>query len=121
MPAAEHVFEIHAPAEHIWRALREEADQGVDAGHVVVLVDERPRRLALDVAMGWGMTVHYAYEVRRAGGGSEVTVAITPRGLRWALSNIFMLGRGVSPFALAAAQGLANLKDTLEREQDGAL
>jgi len=113
--AAEHVFAIGAPVEEVWRALRAEAEAGVRAGRAAVLVDERPWRLALDVMMGWGMTVHYVYALRRTGGGSEVTVAITPRGLRWALSNILTLGRGAAPFALAAAQGLANLKQTVER------
>ena len=119
MAAAEHVFEIDAPIEEVWRALRAEAEAGASAGRAAVLVDERPRRLALDVMMGWGMTVHYLYTLRRTGSGSQVTVAITPRGLRWALSNILMLGRGAAPFALAAAQGLANLKQTVERPHGG--
>lgn len=116
MATAEHLFEINAPPEVVWGALRGEAQMGVDAGHAAVLSEERPRRLELDVAMGAGLAVRYVYELRRAGGGVQVAVAITPRGLRWALSNIMMLGRGITPFSLAAAQGLANLKEQLERE-----
>lgn len=115
MPTAEHEFEIAAPAETIWRALRDEAEAGVAAGQAVVLIDERPWRLALDVTMGWGMIVHYAYALHRAGDGAHVSVAITPRGLRWAFSNILSLGRGITPFSLAAAQGLSNLKKSVEQ------
>ena len=114
MAAAEHVFEIRAEPEEIWSALRAEAEEGVRAGRAAVLTEQRPWRLELDVTLGWGLIIHYAYELRRAAGGAQVTVAITPRGLRWALSNILMLGRGITPFSLAAAQGLANLKQTLE-------
>jgi len=114
MPTAEHAFEIRAEPEAIWRALRAEADEGVRVGRAELLREERPRALTLDVEIGWGLTVHYAYTLRAVTGGSQVSVAITPRGIRWALSNILMLGRGITPFSLAAAQGLANLKETLE-------
>ncbi len=118
MPAAEHVFQINAEPQVIWRALRAEVEEGIAAGHVVVHADEPPRRLELDVAMGWGLTVHYVYSLSRVAAGVEVTVAVTPRGFRWVFSNILMLGRGITPFALAAAQGLANLKETLESERE---
>ena len=118
MPAAEHLFEINAEPDVIWRALRAEVEEGIAAGHVVVHADRRPSRLELDVAMGWGLTVRYVYTLRRAARGAEVGVAITPRGFRWAFSNIMMLGRGITPFALAAGQGLANLKETLEAERE---
>ena len=114
MPAAEHVFEIRAEPEAICAALRAEAEEGVRAGRATLLTEQRPWRLELDVELGWGLVVHYAYELRSAPGGAQVTAAITPRGLRWAFSNILMLGRGITPFSLAAAQGLANLKQTLE-------
>lgn len=118
MPAAEHVFEIKADPDVIWRVLRAEVEEGIKAGHVVVHAEQLPARLELDVAMGWGLTVRYVYSLRRATGGAEVSVAITPRGFRWAFSNIMMLGRGITPFALAAGQGLANLKETLEAERE---
>ncbi len=114
MAAAEHAFEIQAPIEDIWRALLNEAQAGVDAGQAVLIAAERPRRLELDVLIGPGLTIRYAYKLQRAGDNSLVIVEITPRGIRWALSNILMLGRGITPFSLAVTQGLANLKETVE-------
>ena len=114
MAGAEHAFEIEAPVEDIWRALRNEAQAGVDAGQAVLIAAERPRRLELDVAVGWGLTVRYAYKLSRSGDNSVVIVEVTPRGMRWALSNIITLGRGITPFSLAVTQGLANLKETVE-------
>ena len=117
MAGAEHAFEIEAPVEDIWRALMNEAQAGVDAGQAVLIAAERPRRLELDVAVGWGLTVRYAYKLSRAGDNSVVIVELTPRGIRWAFSNILMLGRGITPFSLAAAQGLANLKEAVEGDR----
>ena len=117
MAGAEHAFEIEAPVEDIWRALRNEAQAGVDAGQAVLIAAERPRRLELDVPVGWGLTVRYAYKLSRAGDNSVVIVEVTPRGIRWALSNIITLGRGITPFSLAVTQGLANLKETVEGDR----
>ena len=117
MAGAEHAFEIEAPVEDIWRALMNEAQAGVDAGQAVLIAAERRRRLELDVVIGWGLTVRYAYKLSRAGDKSLVIVELTPRGIRWALSNIITLGRGITPFSLAAAQGLANLKEAVEGDR----
>ena len=117
MAGAEHAFEIEAPVEVIWRALRTEVQAGVDAGLAVLISAERPRRLELDVPVGWGLTVRYAYNLSRPGDNSVVIVEVTPRGIRWALSNIISLGRGITPFSLAVTQGLANLKETVESDR----
>ena len=43
-----------------------------------------------------------------------MAVGVYPYGIRFAIGNIMSLGRGRTSYMLAATQGLANLKSSVE-------
>lgn len=110
MSKNERVFEINAPPEIIWQTLLEEVNAGVESGLATIEHQESPRSLDLDVRMGWGRGVRYRYTLTVRAAHTEVAATVEPYGIRNALANIFMLGRGLTPYLLAVTQGLANLK-----------
>ena len=118
MAAHERAFAMHASPEIIWRTLLAEVEQGVGTGRAQIVHQEAPRWLDLTVRLGWGLRVRYQYRIRQTPDHTEVAVDVAPFGLRHAFANIFALGRGTTPYLLAASQGLANLKAEAERAAD---
>ena len=114
MSTHERAFAIAAPPQLIWRTLRAEVQAGVQSGRATILHEEAPRRLDLDVHLGWGLRVRYTYQLTLRAQDTEVAVTVAPYGIRHALANILSLGRGATPYLLAVTQGLANLKTVAE-------
>ena len=122
----ERVFAVHAPPDVIWRHLREEIAEGQTAGRVRIQHEEGPRQIVFWVRMGWGLEVRYDYRITvepqqasalgRSGPYCEVSVEVNPIGIRHAFANMLALGRGATPYLLAATQGLANLKEIAEAD-----
>ncbi len=110
----ERVFAIEAPPRRIWRTLLNEVRTGVESGTVTILREEPPELLELEVRISRGLAIRYRYALVRNGSNTEVAVTVNPYGLRFAVANIFSLGRGVTPYMLAVTQGLANLKASVE-------
>ena len=110
----ERVFAINAPPDRIWRTLLKEVREGVESGTATILREEPPRVLELEVRLSRGLAVRYDYALAVNGPHTEVTVSVNPYGIRFAVANIFSLGRGVTPYMLAVTQGLANLKASVE-------
>ena len=109
-------LEISAPVDQVWRLLREEAQTGVDSGHLTILTETRHQELLIEVAMGLGFRVQHAYRLTQRGAGCRVEDRVRPLGWRWRLSNVFLAGRGLRPIEAAAMQGLHNLKDAAETD-----
>ena len=113
-------LEIAAAPERLFDLLIEEARGGVERGAAEIVEQRRGRMLAVDVAFGWAMTVRQTYRLERAGGGrTMVSASISPRGVRWHLTNILLLGRGMTALRNAAETGLHNLKRTAEGAVEG--
>ena len=123
---SERVFAIHAPPTVVWRHLRAEIAEGQTSDKVRIQHEEPPRQIVFWVRMGWGLEVRYDYRIsvepapapgpQRAGPHCEVAVEVSPVGIRHAFANMLALGRGTTPYLLAATQGLANLKETAEAD-----
>ena len=108
-------LEIEAAPERLFELLRGEAQGGVERGAARIIEERRGRELAVDVGFGWAMTVRQTYRLERAGRGRTlVTASIAPRGARWHLTNVLLLGRGMTALRNAAETGLHNLKRTAE-------
>ena len=112
----ERAFAINASPEKIWRALIEEVYGGVESGHVAIIQETPPRFLKLNVRLSRGLTVGYQYKLILSESYTEVSVSVEPYGIRYVLGNIFSFGRGITPHMLAATQGLANLKASVESD-----
>lgn len=113
-------LEIAAAPERLFDLLIEEARGGAERGAAEIVEDRRGRVLAVDVAFGWAMTVRQTYRLERAGRGRTlVTASISPRGVRWHLTNILLLGRGMTALRNAAETGLHNLQRTAEGDGEG--
>ena len=108
------VFAIEAPPSRIWRTLLKEVREGVESGTATILREDAPELLELEVRMSRGLVVRYRYALVVNGPHTEVAVTVNPYGLRFAVANIFSLGRGVTPYMLAVTQGLSNLKASVE-------
>ena len=115
MARSERVFSISASPDLVWRTLLTEVQPGADADRARILHEEPPRYLRLDVPFGWSHGVIYDYRLRPVAAGCEVAVEVAPYGIRFAIGNIFSLGRGLTPYMLAVTQGLANLKEECEQ------
>lgn len=123
---SERVFAMHAPPTVIWRHLRAEIAQGQTSDRVRIQHEEPPRQIVFWVRMGWGLEVRYDYRIseqpapapgtQRTSSYCEVSVEVSPVGIRHAFANVLALGRGSTPYLLAATQGLANLKETAEAD-----
>lgn len=112
-------IEIEAARNIIFDLLLEEAGEGVERGAATVIASERGARLEVDVAFGWAMTVRQSYALeRRSRGVTLVTASIQPRGFRWHLTNLLLLGRGMTALRNASEVGLDNLKRSAERAPD---
>ncbi len=118
MSDATEQLEIGAPITTVWRLLREEAQLGIDNGRVVLVAEERPRSLVIDVRMGFMFHVRHAYRLQRVAHeeGCSIIDELRPFGLRWSLSNLFLFGKGSNAIVAAAGQGLQNLKEVAESE-----
>ena len=114
MSANARAFAIQAPSDTVWRLLRDEVQAGVETGQARILHEEAPRFLDLEVRMGRGLGVRYTYALHVRDAHTEVVATVAPFGLRYAVANIFALGRGATPYLLAVTQGLANLKAAAE-------
>ena len=108
--ADDRAFAVQAPPEVIWRLLRQEAQEGVESGRARILHQEAPRRMVLTIQMGWGLQIEYVKEDH-----TEVSCRVRPHGLRHRMANLISFGRGTTPYQLALAQGLANLKQEAEK------
>ena len=109
-------LEVDASRNVIFDLLVEEAQAGVDRGSATIVASERGSRLAVDVGFGWAMTVRQTYSLERVRRGTTlVTATLSPRGFRWKLTNLLLLGRGMSALRNASETGLANLKQAAER------
>ena len=108
--------DVNAPIETAWRLLRAEAQEGVDAGSVLLLSEHRPTELLLEVRMGMGFRVQHGYRLTRRGATCEIEAQVRPVGWRWRLSNVFLFGRGRRAIEAASEQGLINLKQATEAE-----
>ena len=107
--------EITASRNVIFDLLIEEAQGGVESGSAVIVASERGRELVVDIGFGWAMTVQQTYSLERLRRGETlVTATLVPRGFRWKLTNLLLLGRGLSALSNASETGLANLKRTAE-------
>ena len=123
---SERVFAIHAPPTVVWRHLRTEIADGQTSDRVRIQHEEPPRQIVFWVRMGWGLEVRYDYRIsvepapapgaQPVGPYCEVSVEVSPVGIRNAFANVLALGRGTTPYLLAATQGLANLKQTAEAD-----
>ncbi len=115
-------IEIDAPIARVWALLRDEAQFGIDAGRVDLIREERPYTLVIEVRMGLMFRVRHAYQLRRDSDAARcsITDEITPSGLRWIMSNVFLFGKGINAITAAANQGLQNLKLTAESEETEA-
>ncbi len=110
----ERAFAIDAPRDRIWNALLKEVRDGVESGVATILREERPRLLELDVQVARGLGIRYCYTLTVDVSHTEVAVRVYPYGIRFAIGNIMSLGRGRTSYMLAATQGLANLKASVE-------
>ena len=109
-------LEIEASRNVIFDMLVEEAQAGVERGSAEIIASDHGRELAVDVGFGWAMTVRQTYSLERVRRGTtRVTATLSPRGFRWKLTNLLMLGRGMSALRNASETGLANLKQAAER------
>ena len=109
-------LEIEASRNVLFDMLVEEAQAGVERGSAEIIASDRGRELAVDVGFGWAMTVRQTYSLERVRRGTtRVTATLSPRGFRWKLTNLLMLGRGMSALRNASETGLANLKQAAER------
>ena len=123
---SERVFAIHAPPTVVWRHLRREIADGQTSDRVRIQHEEPPRQIVFWIRIGWGLEVRYDYRisvepararsVQPTGPYCEVSVEVSPVGIRHAFANVLALGRGIAPYLLAATQGLANLKQAAEAD-----
>ena len=123
---SERVFAIHATPAVVWRHLRAEIADGQTSDRVRIQHEEPLRQIVFWVRMGWGLEVRYDYRInvesapapgaQRTPPYCQVSVEVSPVGLRHAFTNVLALGRGTTPYLLAATQGLANLKETAEAD-----
>ena len=112
-------IEIEAARNIIFDLLLEEAEEGVERGAATIVASERGALLEVDVAFGWAMTVRQSYVLkRRQRGVTLVTAGIRPRGFRWHLTNLLLIGRGMSALRNASETGLENLKRSAERPSE---
>ena len=112
-------IEIEAARNIIFDLLLEEAGEGVGRGAATIVASERGALLEVDVAFGWAMTVRQSYALeRRSRGVTLVTASIQPRGFRWHMTNLLLLGRGMTALRNASEAGLDNLKRSAERGSD---
>ncbi len=109
-------LDIGAPAEQVWRLLRDEAQTGVDGGRATVLAEARARELLIEVRMGVGFRVQHAYRLERRGEHCQISARVRPLGWRWRLSNIFLFGRGIRAIEAVTFEGLRNLKAAAEEQ-----
>ena len=109
-----------APAEVVWRLLREEAGAGAAEGQAEILREHPPRELWIEVRMGIGFRVQHAYRIERRADGCRLSDRIRPLGWRWRLSNLFLFGRGLRPLEAAAHQGLLNLSRAAASDDNSA-
>lgn len=109
-------LEIEASRNVIFDLLVKEAQAGEERGAAAIIASERGSRLAVDVRFGWAMTVRQTYSLERVRRGTTlVTATLSPRGFRWKLTNLLLLGRGMSALRNASETGLANLERAAER------
>ncbi len=117
--AIEKAFAINATPERIYAALeRELAEASTEAdGAFEVLRREPGRSLELRVTIG-DVPCWLTYQIAAKDGYTEVSGRLTPFGLRYLLFRTITLGLRDQGFALALVQGLVNLKEALEAEDD---
>ncbi len=114
MAKKERAFAIHAPPAVIWKTLMGEVEEGVRSGRAVIVHQEAPRRLVLEIRLGWGLAARYTYELSLAGAHTEVAGRVDAHGVRNRVARVITLGRSSTPYMLALTQGLANLKAAAE-------
>lgn len=108
--------EIAAPITRVWELLRNEAQFGIETGRVDLILEERPYALHVEVQMGLMFRVRHEYRLERSADREScyITDEISPSGLRWIASNVFLFGKGIDAVTAAAHQGLQNLKVAAE-------
>jgi hypothetical protein len=114
--AIEKVFAIEAEPGLIWDALWSELTAGEAAAYTVEQ-SNRPRLLALRVAIG-GLPSLITYEIAPKDGYCEVAASLQPLSARYNLLQFLTLGRLRTEYNLMLAQGLANLKQAVEGDNE---
>ena len=108
----EKAFAIEAAQTAIWDALWRDLGGG-EEGRFAVTNSHWPNvfTLSLDLA---GLPVSLSYEITPRDGFCEVAARLEPSGLRYALYQMLTFGHFRRNFEVMLAQGLLNLKASLE-------
>jgi hypothetical protein len=111
----EKVFAINASPYEIYAALERDlaGARAEDGSAFEVLRRDPGRAIELRVDMG-GIPCWLNYQLKPIGSHTEVTAQLTPFGLKYLAFRVITLGMRDHAFALALAQGLANLKEEVE-------
>lgn len=116
--AIEKAFAVKAEPAAIWRALTGELEVA-DASTYTIERAVPNERLSLSVDLPGGVRALLTYTLTPRDGHTEVVATMVPQGLRYAVSRIITLGRADTNYELVLVQGLANLKDAVERGDSG--
>jgi len=117
----EKAFAIRAPAHDIYAALERDISGGAavddEAFEVIRRVPDRELELRVRIA---GIPCWLTYRLDPGPDYTEVVAMLIPFGFRYAFFKMITLGLRDQGFEVALVQGLANLKEAVESEQDGA-
>lgn len=115
----EKVFAIHGSANDVYAALQRDlaSASGYEGDAFDVISRERDHRIELRVKMG-GVPCFLTYTIDEKPEHTEVTAALEPHGWQWVMFQIATLGMRRSALEMALVQGLVNLKQEVEAEED---
>jgi hypothetical protein len=118
MAQLEKAFAINAAPDAVWRALTGELEVA-DASAFAMERAVPNELLSLWVQLQGGVRALITYRLIPRGDHTEVVATMHPEGFRYAVARIITLGRVDTNYELVLAQGLANLKSSVEGDSTG--
>jgi hypothetical protein len=116
--AIEKAFAIRAEPAAIWDALTGElAAAGEESYQVERAVTNE--QLSLWVDLQGGIRALLTYRLIPREEHTEVAATMEPEGLRYAIFRMITLGRADTNYEMLLVQGLANLKQAVEGDEQG--